>query len=73
MTHEGRSRVSNIYYCVPRIMPGAALVVRKYLLSGQMSNPILIPHVGHSQELGGLKTNAMTINLVIPLRCYRCA
>lgn len=57
----------------PRIMPGAGLVVSKYLLSEQTSNPILIPHVGHSQELGRLKTNTVTINSVTPLRCYTFA
>lgn len=36
----------------------------KYLLSEQMSKPILIPRIGHSQKLGRLKTSTLTVHSV---------
>lgn len=47
------------------VRPGSGRVqflASKYLLSEQMNNPILLPYVGHSQELSRLTTNTMTVN-----------
>lgn len=51
-------------------MPGAELEFSKYLLSEQMNNTILSLHVGHSQELGGLKANTRPVNYLTLLKLY---
>ena len=73
MIHESKDHAWYIYCCVSSNMLGTELVVSKYLLSEQMNNPILIIHVGRSQEVGRLKNTTTTVNSISLLKCYSCA